>query len=199
MGTNATSANQVYVYDFQTGSNQLVSAAFNAPGGAYGISYWPTISADGRFVAYFSFATNLTPGSYNRTGNVFLYDRTTGATTLVNASQVGSASANGPSVSPVFSGDSQTLFFQSWASDLDGGFFSSSAEIWALSLYSTNAQPVFSAAIGPAVASGRGPSLQWLTAPGKAYQAQYKNELSGPGLAAVVVRRHHCGKPRLFQ
>jgi hypothetical protein len=81
---------------------------------------------------------------------------------------------------PVFSGDSQTLYFQSWASDLLGGFFSSSDEVWALSLYSSNPPPAFSTTIGPAFAPGQGPTLLWTVTPGHYYQAQFKNELTDP-------------------
>jgi hypothetical protein len=169
---------QIYVYDFQTGTNLLVSGSSNAQGSGNGNSDSPAISPDGRFVAYRSYASNLTPGDYNGVPDVFLYDQTTGATILASVSQFGNASANGPSLSPVFSGDSQTLFFQSWASDLLGGFFSSSGEVWALSLYSTNQQPAFNATVGPAFAPGQGPTLTWTVTPGIYYQAQYKNELS---------------------
>ena len=156
-----STTNQIYVYDFQTGSNLLVSASFSARVGANGNSDSPAISPDGRFVAYRSFATNLTPGDGSGLPEVFLYDQTNGATRLVSASQFNNVSANGPSLLPVFSGDSQTLFFQSWASDLLGGFFSSSGEVWALSLYSTNSSPAFSTAIGPGFAPGQGPTLLW--------------------------------------
>jgi Tol biopolymer transport system component len=172
--------NQIYLYDFQTGSNLLVSASINGQGGANGRSDSLAISPDGRFVAYRSFASNLTPGDYNGAPDVFLYDQVTGATKLVSASQFGSASANGPSLMPVFSGDSQAMFFQSWASDLLGGFFKSSGQVWALSLYSTNLPPAFRTSVGPASAPGQGPTLLWSVMPGKSYQVQFKNELSDP-------------------
>jgi len=169
---------QIYVYDIQTGTNLLVSGSFNAQGSGNGNSDSPAISPDGRFVAFRSFASNLTPDDYNGLPDVFIYDQKTGATILASVSQFDNATANGPSLNPVFSADSQTLFFQSWASDLLGGYFSSSDEVWALSLYSTNQQPAFNAAVGPAFAPGQGPTLTWTVTPGKYYQAQFKNELS---------------------
>ena len=172
--------NQIYVYDFQTGSNTLVSASFTARVAASANSDSPAISPDGHLVAYRSFATNLTPGGGNGLPNVFVYDQTTGATRLASVSQFGNASANSRSLMPVFSGDSQTLFFQSWASDLLGGFLSSSGEIWALGLYSTNAPPAFTTAIGPGIVSGQRTILLWPVNLGIPYQAQFKNELSDP-------------------
>ncbi len=178
--------NQIYVYDFQTGSNLLVSAGLNLPGGPNSYADSPTVSPDGRFIAFRSFASNLTPAAYNSGPDVFLYDQVSGATILASASQFDNATANGPSAMPVFSGDSQTLVFQSWASDLLEGFFSSSGEVWALSLYSFNPPPAFSTAVRPAFISGQGPTLTWPAAPGHYYQAQFKNELNDPVWQPVI-------------
>jgi Tol biopolymer transport system component len=171
---------QIYVHDFQTGSNLLVSASFSAQVAANTNSDSPAISPDGRFIAYRSFATNLTPGDGNRLPDVFLYDQTSGATRLVSVSQFSSVSANGLSMMPVFSGDSQTLFFQSWASDMLGGFSNSSEQAWAFSLYSANPPPAFTTAIGPGLAAGQRSVLLWPVTPSLSYQAQFKNELSDP-------------------
>ena len=106
----------VYLYDFVTRSNFLVSQS-NPPGAANGPSDSPVISNDGRFVAYRSTATNIHPGATNGLPNVFLSDRQTGATTLLSANASGMA-GNNRSFAPQFSGDGQTVVFQSWASDL---------------------------------------------------------------------------------
>ncbi len=106
----------VYLYDFVTQSNFLVSQS-NPPGAANGPSDSPVISNDGRFVAYRSTATNLALGATNGLPNVFLYDRQTGTTTLLSANATGMA-GNNRSFTPQFSGDGQTVVFQSWASDL---------------------------------------------------------------------------------
>src|SRR5262249_2970358 len=50
---------QVYLYDYQAQSNTLVSHIFGSSPAASAASDMPDISADGRFVAYRSFATNL--------------------------------------------------------------------------------------------------------------------------------------------
>ena len=57
----------VYLYDFQTGSHTLVSRNYSA-GAA---NDWPDISADGRFVAYRSAATNVVAGDTNTVPNIY--------------------------------------------------------------------------------------------------------------------------------
>ena len=106
----------VYLYDFVTRSNFLVSQS-NPPGAPNGPSDSPAISNDGRFVAYRSIVTNIVSGVTNGVPNVFLYDRQTGINTLLSANASG-APGNNHSFAPQFSGDGQTVVFQSWASDL---------------------------------------------------------------------------------
>ena len=120
----------VYLYDFVTRSNFLVSQG-NPPGAASGPSDSPVISNDGRFVAYRSTATNLVAGATNGLPNVFLYDRQTGTTTLLSANASGMA-GNNRSFAPQFSGDGQTVVFQSWASDLIAQDFNQVNDLFAV-------------------------------------------------------------------
>lgn len=82
----------VFVTDRTTGVTTLVSAG---PGGAPadGISADPAISADGRWITYRSYASNLVPGDAYATSDVFLTDRTTGTTTLLSTSATGTFAA----------------------------------------------------------------------------------------------------------
>ena len=50
---------QAYVHDIQTGTNSLVSANSNGDAANGGVNYPLAISADGRYVAFASDATNL--------------------------------------------------------------------------------------------------------------------------------------------
>src|SRR5208283_3001809 len=61
----------VFVRDLITGTNFLVSVATNGMSGS-GISTDPAISADGRYVAFDSIATNLVPNDNNSAQDVFL-------------------------------------------------------------------------------------------------------------------------------
>lgn len=85
----------VFVHDRQTGQTTSLSVAI---GGAQatGASLNPTISPDGRFVAFESTAYNLVPGDTNGWTDIFVRDRQTGQTTRVNVA-TGGAQANGPS------------------------------------------------------------------------------------------------------
>ncbi len=83
-------------------------------------SYAPSISADGRWVAFQSDATNLVPGDNNGWADIFVHDRQTGKTTRVSMDSVGNQ-GNGYSMAPVISADGRFVVFGSYASNLVGG------------------------------------------------------------------------------
>jgi Tol biopolymer transport system component len=66
----------------------LLLLAFLPAAGAQGdaASEFPRISADGRYVAFDSYATNLVTGDINGKEDIFVRDRQTGTTTLVSKS-----------------------------------------------------------------------------------------------------------------
>ncbi|MCX6927286.1 MAG: hypothetical protein NT154_29390, partial [Verrucomicrobia bacterium] len=110
----------VFVRDLLQGTNLLVSVATNGAG-ADGISTEPTLSADGRYVAFTSSADNLISGDTNRSSDVFLRDLQTGVTSLVSVKANGNISANGASYSPVIGSDGRFILFRSRATDLMAG------------------------------------------------------------------------------
>ena len=89
-------------------------------GQANGNSIAPAISKDGRYVAFYSDASNLVAGDTNRARDVFVHDRQTGETTRVSVAQDGSQ-ANGESFAPAISGDGRYVVFSSSASNLVAG------------------------------------------------------------------------------
>jgi Tol biopolymer transport system component len=133
--TNQTA--DIYLYDFETGTNFLISRSFLSGMAANGPSDSPDISANGRFIAYRSSADDIVPGDTNGLPDVFLYDRLLNATVLVTADEFGESSANGRSLAPVFSADSRILAFQSWASDLSGLDLNQSSDLFGLDITST--------------------------------------------------------------
>ena len=178
ISSDTNGLNDVYLYDCLTASNTLVSQPYNPAASANGDSDSPDISPDGRFVAYRSAASNLVPGDFNDVPDVFLWDRLTGATMLLSVSQWGDSSANNRSLTPVFSGDGTTVFFESWASDLVPYDFNGWSDIFAVSLLSSGTIPLFRAAIAPAPSPGIW--ISWPAFPGKSYHVQFKNTLADP-------------------
>ncbi|MGD9507652.1 MAG: TolB family protein [Geminicoccaceae bacterium] len=77
----------------------------------------PAISADGRFVAFASAATNLVAGDTNGQIDVFVRDRTAGTTQRVNVGSDG-AESKGNSGDPAISADGRFVCFFSTASNL---------------------------------------------------------------------------------
>src|SRR5207253_4838913 len=80
----------------------------------------PAISADGRFVAFQSGATDLVPGDTNGAYDVFVYDRQTGVTERVSVDSAGNQ-GNDFSGSPVLSADGRLVTFESRATNLVPG------------------------------------------------------------------------------
>ena len=85
-----------------------------------GASRFPSISGDGRFVAFGSSATNLVAGDSNSAGDVFVHDRQTGTTTRVSVDSSG-AQGNNHSDETSISADGQFVAFQSAATNLVPG------------------------------------------------------------------------------
>ncbi len=106
----------VFVRDRLSGTTTRVSLD---SGGveANGSSHMPSISADGRYVAFSSSASNLVPGDTNEREDVFVRDRLSGTTTRVSVTS-GGTQANGDSGWAVISGDGRYVAFASYASDL---------------------------------------------------------------------------------
>ena len=84
---------------------------------ANGESRGPTISADGRYVAFTSVASNLVAGDTNGLRDVFRHDRVTGSTTRVSVTTDG-LQADGDSRSAAISGNGEVVAFTSDAANL---------------------------------------------------------------------------------
>jgi Tol biopolymer transport system component len=80
----------------------------------------PAISADGRYVAFDSLATNLVAGDTNGYWDIFMHDGQTGETMRVSVDSAGNQ-ANEDSWLPCVSGDGRYVAFTSWATNLVQG------------------------------------------------------------------------------
>ena len=112
--TNGTQ--DIFLHDLQTGATTLVSLD---PGGAQANDYCTqaSISADGRYVAFASYATNLVSGDSNGKSDIFLKDLQSGAIERVSVA-TGGAQANQSCGSPSVSADGRYVAFESSASNL---------------------------------------------------------------------------------
>jgi Tol biopolymer transport system component len=122
--TNLVSADtngkaDVFVHDRQTGQTTRVSVS-SAAAEANDHSDLPAISPDGRYVAFYTGATNLVADDSNGHEDIFLHDRQTGRTTRISVSSDG-VEANGPSYTPSVSADGRQVVFYSGATNLVPG------------------------------------------------------------------------------
>ncbi len=115
-------ASDIFIRDRIAGTTKLVSRANGATGAkSNGISQSPAISADGRFVAFATNATNL-PGDTGSNFDVFRRDTVANTTVLVSrASGVNGAKAIGNSFDPSVSNDGRFVAFVSDAANLGDG------------------------------------------------------------------------------
>jgi hypothetical protein len=109
----------IFVHDRQTGAVTRASVASDGTQ-ANNTSRSASISGDGRFVAFHSFATNLVPPDTNPDFDIFVHDQQTGTTSLANVASDGTQ-ANSSSVRPSISGDGRFVSFDSTASNLVPG------------------------------------------------------------------------------
>lgn len=112
--TNAEA--DIFLHDRQTGETSRISIGLGGEE-ADGKSKHPQISADGRHIAFASYATNLVAGDTNNRDDVFVYDRETEEIRLVSMSTAG-IQGNDTSYLPDISADGQHIAFQSAADNL---------------------------------------------------------------------------------
>lgn len=116
-GTNGV--RDVFVHDRTSGLSRRVSLD-SAGAQANGASDRPALSADGRFVAFQSVASNLVAGDGNALFDCFLRDRVAGTTQRVSLDLAG-GDPDGESFGAVLAADATRLAFVSRASDLMTG------------------------------------------------------------------------------
>jgi Tol biopolymer transport system component len=129
-GGDANGFADVFVRDMQSSTIVRISVATGG-GQANGPSDHPSVSGDGRYVAFQSSATNVVASDTNFAADIFVTDRDTdadgifdepGAVATARVSvATGGAQANGPSTKPAISGNGRYVAFLSRASNLVAG------------------------------------------------------------------------------
>ena len=110
-------AYDIFVRDRQAGTTERVSVNSNGDQ-ATGSSIRMSISADGRYVAFVSDASNLATGVTGTFRNIFVRDRQAGVTELVSRALSGTGGGNQHSNWPSITADGRYVAFDSVASNL---------------------------------------------------------------------------------
>ena len=106
----------IFVKDLSNGAIERVNPGLSAD--AFGVSDFPAISGDGRFVVYESIASNLVNGDTNGLRDVFIRDRQLGSTTRLSQSQSGLQALGGASGVPAISQDGRFVSYQTASNNL---------------------------------------------------------------------------------
>jgi TolB protein len=117
--TGGSVGEDIYVRDLKSGVTRRVSVDSDGVSGN-GSSFDPTISSNGRFVAFWSNASNLVTEDNNEVEDVFVHDLKIGVTQRVSLSSSG-GEGNGGSQGPALSANGRYVAFGSGASNLVAG------------------------------------------------------------------------------
>ena len=107
---------QIFWRDRNTGTTKLVSASASGQEGD-GDSYYPSISCDGKSVAFESYSTNLVEGDKNGYRDIFVWRASTGKIQTVSVGKKGIA-ADAESYEASVSGDGNLIAFTSAAGNI---------------------------------------------------------------------------------
>ena len=123
----------VFVFDQGGATTRLVSGvagSMTAAGNESSNS--PSISADGRYVAFASASTNLVSGESDSNGesDLFVFDQVAGTTALVSGVAGAASTGNSDSESPALSADGQFLAFTSDSSNLVAGDYDRASDVY---------------------------------------------------------------------
>ncbi len=116
---DTNNASDIFVHDRVTGQITRVSVSSTGEE-SDGQNFHPSISAEGRYVAFWSMASNLIAKDLNGCPDVFVHDRNTGKTTRMSIA-TGGVEGEADSVSPAISADGRYVVFSSLAPSLVPG------------------------------------------------------------------------------
>jgi Tol biopolymer transport system component len=178
----------IFVRDVLNNTTEIVSVP-NGGGESNGNSSQPSISDDGRYVAFTSDATNLVPGDTNNASDVFVRDRVAGTTIRVSNDFSGNQ-GNGNSFEPSIAGDGGIVAYASDATNLTPGDTNGVTDVFETfasgGSAGTGTQLVSYGLSGMTVIPGNGPSTNPSITPGLnggtfyvAFQSDASNLVSG--------------------
>jgi Tol biopolymer transport system component len=118
----------IFVKELATGAIERVSVSATGVEGNGG-SFAPAISADGRFVAFASSASNLVPGDSNEETDLFVVDREAGTIARISVGTEGQQANNG-SFAPALNADGDLAAFHSFASNFGFDDFNGTGDVF---------------------------------------------------------------------
>jgi Tol biopolymer transport system component len=145
----------VFVRDRRARTTTRISVSSSGTQGD-DFSALPSMSGDGRYVAFASFATNLRPGGTPRQGHAWLRDRTLGTTTLVTVDRNG-APASGLFGGGDLSADGRYVAFTSESANLVPGDTNGVSDVF---LRDMSARTTTRVSVSTPGAQGNGPSRE---------------------------------------
>ncbi|MEZ4670967.1 MAG: CSLREA domain-containing protein [Anaerolineae bacterium] len=155
---DTNNASDVFLRDRQTQQTTRVSVSST---GAQGVlqSEYPTMSDDGQFVAFMSYADNLVTGDGHSLGDVFVHNRSTGQTILIPNTLVPDRSSE----LPVISGNGAYITYGSYATNLVPGDTNDAYDIFVarLAAYAPVGAPTLTptGTVGPTLTATITPTL----------------------------------------
>jgi Tol biopolymer transport system component len=127
-GSDGNADQDIFVHNMKRGTTRRVSVS-SADEEADGFSSSASISADGRYVAFDSFAENLIANDTNDVSDVFIRDRKRRTTERVSLTNAG-AEGNSSSEYPFLSANGRFVAFQSSATNLVGNDTNATTDIY---------------------------------------------------------------------
>jgi Tol biopolymer transport system component len=183
----------VFVRDRQNGTTERVSVDSNG-NEAWIESSAPSISGDGRLVAFYSLASTLVVPDTNDAGDIFVHDRVTGLTQRVSISSSG-AQADAESGAPMISADGRWVVFGSAATNLVPGDTNGAWDVFVYDLWSSTIERISVDSSGAQANSSS--SSQAISADGRfvAFSSTASNLVAGDtnGVGDVFVRDRRNG------
>jgi len=101
----------------ESGFSSISHLTMGIDGGPNNTSTDPSLSADGRFVAFVSNASNLSELADGSFDQIYLYDRTSDTSTLISAGRE-QVPADGGSIDPQISGNGECVLFRTLATNV---------------------------------------------------------------------------------
>jgi Tol biopolymer transport system component len=156
--SDTNNALDVVLWDATAGTNQLISVrhplALSPSGSGLSVVGPLSVSGDGKWIAFASFAPDLVANDFNRDSDVFVRDQWTGHTLLVSVGLDGNAASGGSSHSPVISGDGRYVFFLSGATNLVSSDTNQAIDLFRRDLWSGSTVRVSVNSSGVALGNG---------------------------------------------